>query len=167
MKILKIAGVVIAGLVGVSLLKGGSKKSKKSFSELEAERIRREERRRRIIEERELEERRLKEARELEERRRATPCYFRGTITYSDFVSLVEEIAHHIKKLEVRVEGPIINGVVHSHSGGSRYKFQLDFNDFGHITGKYWVLLNEVPESSPKVKTFAEDIKEKIETILR
>ena len=52
--------------------------------------------------------------------------------------------------LEAEVDGPVIQGIVCSQSRTSEAKFKIDFNNFGHITGKYWMWSDndntEIPE---------------------
>lgn len=39
----------------------------------------------------------------------------------------------------LNIEGPIVYGTVRSQSGISDWSFTIDFNDFGRITGSYWL----------------------------
>ena len=102
-------GIGLLGAVGISLLAKGIK----DCNEKERERARR------------------------EEERKNTPCYFNDGISYAEFVSIVERIAKPIKRLKISIEGPIVYGTVRSQSGISTWRFVLDFNDWGHITGVY------------------------------
>ena len=43
--------------------------------------------------------------------------------------------------------GLIVSGSFRSQSGLTSCDFEIDFNDYGHITGKYWIS-SENPESS-------------------
>ncbi len=36
-------------------------------------------------------------------------------------------------------DGPVVYGIVESQSGLSEWSFTIDFNDYGHITGEYWI----------------------------
>lgn len=96
-----------------------------------------------------------------ERKRKNTPCNFNDKITEDEFKSIVEVACNSIKRvIEVSVEGPIVNAAVRSQSGISNWQFKIDFNDYGNITGKYW-LTNENSDSQiPSVA--AERIKEEI-----
>ena len=75
-----------------------------------------------------------------QERRRNTPCDFVDGISEEEFAMLVCKEKQRIKRLsEITVNGPVIYGTVQSQSGISEWGFKLDFNDYGHITGRYWM----------------------------
>ena len=104
--------------------------------------------------------------REEEERRRNTPCKFSNQLTKEDF----EEIVNHAikgvkrKKIEIAITGPVIKGEVVSQSGLSTWKFSIDFNDYGKISGKYWIKTENSDSTIPK--HIAEEIKTEIEKII-
>lgn len=67
-------------------------------------------------------------------------CDYSGPITYPIFEQIVQKNAKRIKRIsEIRIDGPIIRGTVESNSGLSEWKFRVDFNDYGKISGAYWV----------------------------
>lgn len=81
-----------------------------------------------------------KEAAEEEERRKNTPCDFVDGISQTDFDQMALSSCKHIKRLtDVYTDGPIVYGTVRSQSGISSWSFKIDFNDYGHITGQYWI----------------------------
>ncbi len=96
-----------------------------------------------------------------EKKRKNTPCSFNDKITEEEFKYIAEAACSSIKRvIEVSVEGPIVNASVRSQSGISNWQFKIDFNDYGSVTGKYW-LTNENSDSQiPSV--IAERIKEEI-----
>ena len=104
--------------------------------------------------------------REEEERRRNTPCKFNKGLSKEDFAEIVEQAISGIKrkKMEISISGPIIKGVVVSQSGLSRWSFSIDFNDYGKISGKYWIKSENNDSTIPK--HIAEEIKAKIEKIV-
>ena len=64
-------------------------------------------------------------------------------------------------KIEVSISGPIVKGTVESQSGLSKWNFTVDFNNYGRISGKYWVKSENKDSSIPK--HIAEKIKSEIE----
>ncbi len=51
-------------------------------------------------------------------------------------VNLLNECSQYLVPY---LDGPVVYGVVQSQSGISEWNFKLDFNDYGHITGTYWL----------------------------
>ena len=88
-------------------------------------------------------EKRRREAAEIvaeQERRRNTPCQFVDGFTEIEFRQMVLNAGNSIKRIKrITMDGPFVFGVVHSQSGISEWEFKLDVNDYGHITGKYWL----------------------------
>ncbi len=73
------------------------------------------------------------------ERRRQTKCSFEDGISEEEFKRIVHKIGKKIRRIEnLYTEGPVIYGTVESQSGASSWDFEIDFNDYGHITGEYW-----------------------------
>ena len=85
-----------------------------------------------------------------QERRRNTPCRFIDDFSESEFELMAINAAKHIKRLCVSVEGPTIYGTVQSQSGISEWYFKVDFNDYGHITGRYWLSSDNSDSSIPE-----------------
>ncbi len=84
------------------------------------------------------EERRQAEA--LEEERISTPCDFDEGITEEEFSAMVQRAGRGLSQLfELYNDGPKVHGGFTSQSGKSDYYFTIDFNDFGQLTGKYWL----------------------------
>lgn len=81
-----------------------------------------------------------KESAEEERRRKNTPCYFNDGISKEQFDVIVKRASKHIKRLtKLTVDGAIVHGTVRTQSGLSEWNFEIDFNDYGHITGRYWI----------------------------
>lgn len=91
-----------------------------------------------------------REEAEEQERRRSTSCRFLDGFSESDFELMAIRAAKRIKRLSVSVEGPIIYGTVQSQSGISEWYFKVDFNDYGHITGRYWLSSDNSDSSIPE-----------------
>ena len=125
----------------VGILTIGLKRIKKSSEErmIENNKIQAEERKHRAEE----------QARRAEEKKRInTEFEFNDGISQTDFEFIVKKTCNHIKRLvDYRIEGPIIYGQICSQSGATIWKFKIDFNDYGHLTGRYW-LTNENPDST-------------------
>ena len=98
--------------------------------------------------------------------RKNTLCHFSPTLTQSDFENIAVNVAKPIKRLKVFVENEFVVGEVRTSSGINTWKFKLDFNDYGHVSGKYWFSYNdnvhsEIPDS------YAQQLKSAIEEHLR
>lgn len=104
-------------------------------------------------------QRRLQEQAE-EERRQNTPCYFVDGISEKTFRKIIKQTSKRFKRLKVtKIDGTVIFITYYSQSGLSDYDAVIDFNDYGHITGRYW-LSNENDDSNLPSK-YAECIGEK------
>ena len=94
-----------------------------------------------------------------EERRRNTPCCFVDGISEKTFRKITKQTSKRFRRLKVtEVDGAVIYITYYSQSGLSDYEAIIDFNDYGHITGRYW-LSNENDDSNLPDK-FAECIGE-------
>ncbi len=83
--------------------------------------------------------------------RRMTNCSFAKGITKKEFESIAHQASVGIKRLkEIDVEGPVVNGSVRSQSGLNIWTFKLDFNDYGHVTGNYWIYTDNSDSDIPK-----------------
>ena len=71
--------------------------------------------------------------------RKNTPFHFPNNMTESDFKNLAIKVAKPIKRLYVTVDRQFVSGEVTSSSGINKWHFILDFNDYGTLTGKYWM----------------------------
>ena len=85
--------------------------------------------------------------------KREAPCLFEDGISQSEFVKIVESEASYIshKRLrDVTVSWSTVYGTVRSQSGLSDWSFSLDFNDFGHLTGRFWATSDNNDSILPK-----------------
>ena len=86
---------------------------------------------------------------------------FEDGISEEKFTEIAKKQQDKIKRLiEVTVKGPVVHGVVESQSGISDWLFKVDFNDYGHITGSYWIYSDNNDSSIPK--RVAENISDEI-----
>ena len=84
----------------------------------------------------------------VEEKRLSFPCKFHDGISIEQFNAIVQRVAKRIKRIKrVEIKGASISCTVDSQTGSSSWNFSVDFNDWGHITGTYW-LKRENPTSS-------------------
>lgn len=69
------------------------------------------------------------------------PCDFTEGITQNDLVDFSNQAVKSIRgrKIEITIEEAIVRGSVESNTGLSTWRFKIDFNDYGHITGQYWL----------------------------
>ncbi len=125
---------------------------KKRKEKQEALRRDEERRRRKEEEERRQEEERERERRkeERERKRKRTPCFFVDGFSKSDFKQMAYRVAKGIKRLKVEVIGPVVYGTVQSQSGISEWHFRADYNNYGHITGTYWLSKDNFDSSIPE-----------------
>lgn len=146
----RIGALLIASPIWIWLIKSGIRDAKKASREAELER--------------EQQERERNRQREID--RRNTACLFRDGITKLEFEEIARRSAKRIKRLHIDVDAPIVNCEVDSQSGISTWEFTLDFNDFGHITGTYWITKRGNYDSSIPNR-FAELMQEAIEDKLK
>lgn len=106
-----------------------------------------------------------KEALEEEERRKNTVCKFDDEkLSQKEFENFIIQNCKRIKRINnITVNGPIINGTVRSQSGISSWEFTIDFNDYGRITGRYWIFSNNKDSVIPTA--IANMVKEHIEEL--
>lgn len=148
-----LAGIGLLGLAGLISIPSIIKQKKKQKAEQEEF-------------ERQLEAaRKEREEKELEEKlRQGTVFAFKLPITEQEFVSIVNTIAKPIKRLHISVEGPIVYGTIRTQSGISTWNFKLDFNDYGDLTGKYWLSQENYDSDLPQkfARTIQEEIKRRL-----
>ena len=93
-----------------------------------------------------------KREREEKERRRSYPCNFNNNITKENFIITVYDCCKSIKRInKITIDGAIIHGVVTSQSGLSEWEFSIDFNDYGKLTGNYWIESDNEDSVIPEV----------------
>lgn len=96
--------------------------------------------------------------------RRSYHVSFDKEISFNEFKNMVYFCSNPIQRLNVKISGPIIYGKVLSQSGNNVWKFELDFNDYGNITGKYWITSDNPDSEIPNNLGYkiSQIIKEKI-----
>ena len=97
-----------------------------------------------------------------EQKRKNTPCLFDNGISQDTFNLIVKDACKTISRVsDFDTKGPVIVGKVRSQSGISEWSFKIDFNDYGKVTGKYW--LSSKNEQSQIPETIAKKIQGEIE----
>ena len=87
-----------------------------------------------------------------EKRRRSKACRFKGSVSEDDFCAIVKSAGSGLKNLvSLYSEGTDVYGIVRSRSGISEWKFKVDFNDYGKLTGKYWITSENSDSQIPKL----------------
>jgi len=96
--------------------------------------------------------------REQEEKRKNTSCSFQDGISYESFQGAAKKLAKRFDRIShIDVNGPVISCTVDSRSGISEWEFTVDYNDWGHITGSYWLWQENDDSSIPEA--YAEKLK--------
>ena len=107
----------------------------------------------------------IKKSREEAKRRRMRPympCYFDRGVTEQEFHEIVEKETKRIKRIiGFERKGSIVWVAVESQSKISEWTFKIDFNNYGHVTGKYWLSTDN--EDSDIPERIAERIKNAIQ----
>ena len=93
--------------------------------------------------------------------RKSTPCNFDNGISQEEFNEIIKNECQEIKRItDFTVSDNTLRAYVKSQSGISEWKFKIDFNDYGRITGKYWIYNENSDSNIPSI--IAERIKENI-----
>jgi hypothetical protein len=90
------------------------------------------------------------------------PCFFWDGLSFEEFESMAIKVGKRLKRVEnIKVNAGIVCGQIESQSGISHSDFIVDFNDWGHITGKYWIWKENDDSLLPN--HFAEILSERIQ----
>ena len=104
--------------------------------------------------------------REKEERRKTSaPIYTEG-VTEDDMRRIINDATKWNKRLiscEFDPNRLLITCKMRSNTGSTKWKFELDFNNFGHIDGTYRI--TQENKDSPIPKSMAEDIADEIKKL--
>lgn len=87
---------------------------------------------------------------EEEKKRRSSLPMFTDGISEAQFREFAFSAAKKTPRLdEVNIQGMSIELRIRSNSRLSVWSICIDFNDFGHLTGKYWIIGDENNSSVP------------------
>lgn len=93
--------------------------------------------------------------------RKSNVCKFDGEINKEEFRLIVEKALKNSKRIiGYSIKGPIINCKVLSQTGSTTWSFKIDFNDYGRLTGRYWLFNSNLDSTIPT--NVAEKIKNHI-----
>lgn len=94
-------------------------------------------------------------------RRKSTPMMFDDRLNQQDFVTISTRIAEHTPRVSrITSTGVTVLLDVRSNSGLSTWTAEIDFNDYGRVTGNYW--LKSANTQSPIPEFFAHALQEEI-----
>lgn len=84
-------------------------------------------------------------------RRRTSPLCFDDGLTQSEFIALARDIGKRTPRVaDVAITGMSVTLFVRSNSGLSTWTAEIDFNDYGHLTGTYWLSTENADSLIPK-----------------
>lgn len=96
-------------------------------------------------------------------RRRNSPLCFDDGVTQSEFIEIAREIARRTPRVhDVSVTRMTATLSVRSSSGLTDWTADVDFNDYGHLTGTYWLESENTDSLIPK--HFGDAVQREIET---
>ena len=84
-------------------------------------------------------------------RRRCSPLRFDERLSQSDFTALATEMAHRTPRvIGADVAGMTVVLHIRSISGLSAWQAEVDFNDYGRLTGTYWINTDNADSQIPE-----------------
>ena len=87
-----------------------------------------------------------------ENRRKNTVCHFDEGISKEEFYAMVKYGGKGIRRIiNLYADGPVVHGTVRSQSGISDWSFKIDFNDYGKLTGTYWLSRDNSDSNIPEI----------------
>lgn len=96
-----------------------------------------------------------------EQGRRESPPRFIPWLTEQDFSLMVGYVASlNQRVVRAEVTGLVVEITVRSNSGLTTWSADLDFNDYGNPSGKYWIRTEN--DQSPVPKWFADKLAEQM-----
>ena len=103
---------------------------------------------------------------EEENRRKSAVCHFDEGISEEEFYAMVQLGGKGIRRItKLYAKSTMVYGTVRSQSGISDWNFQIDFNDYGKLTGTYWLSRDNKDSDIPQV--VADRIAQQIKNALR
>lgn len=95
-------------------------------------------------------------------RRKSTPAEFDDRFTRRDFEALVSTSAAKVPRLEsFNISSLVVTLRIRSNSGVSAWEAEVDFNDYGRATGRYWI--TSANDQSPLPQFFANAVSESVQ----
>lgn len=85
------------------------------------------------------------------ERRKNSPLCFDDGLTQNEFLEIARDVAKRTPRVgDVVVTGMTVSLYVRSNSGLTTWTAEIDFNDYGHLTGAYWLRTENSDSLIPK-----------------
>lgn len=79
------------------------------------------------------------DAQETRRRKASLPMFVDG-ITEDEFSAMVRRATATVPRIDaVGIDGMVVSMTVRSNTGLTKWNAQVDFNDYGHLTGMYWL----------------------------
>ena len=89
-------------------------------------------------------------ARKQREKRKNTECLFDERMFPDDFFNIVLEVVECYPRVSAfYISNGCIDVEIYSQSYASTWNFEIDFNDYGHITGEYWLSSENTDSNIP------------------
>ena len=74
------------------------------------------------------------------QRRKNSPLCFDDGLTQNEFIEIARDVAKRTPRVgDVVITGMTVSLYVRSNSGLTTWTAEVDFNDYGHLTGAYWL----------------------------
>lgn len=84
-------------------------------------------------------------------KRRGTPVEWDPRFPRDAFLDVVNKTAQKLPRVYASgADGLIVTIHVKSNSGLTRWKAEVDFSDYGRLTGKYWITSENIQSPIPK-----------------
>ncbi len=84
-------------------------------------------------------------------KRKSIICEFDDILDEETFNNIIYSCARRIKRIDrIDINNGTISVTVISQSGISDWDFELDFNDYGKITGSYWISSDNYDSKIPE-----------------
>lgn len=94
----------------------------------------------------------IKHTIEEEKRRKSAVCRFDGEISKEEFYVMVKRCGKGIRRVtSLYAEGTMVYGTVRSQNGVSDWCFRIDFNDYGKLSGTYWLYADNDDSDIPRI----------------
>lgn len=101
-----------------------------------------------------------------EEKRKSIPCIFDDVLTEEIFNDIIKKEVKKIKRVKIiEIRNGSVSLEVRSQSGISNWDFELDFNDYGKVTGGYWINTDNYDSKIPD--NLGDRIQESIKQIIK
>ena len=110
-----------------------------------------------------------------ERKRRNTPCGFNDGISKKEFEIIVKLALKDITRIKkIIIRDTWVYCMVSSRTNLSTWEFSIDYNDYGHITGNYWLENSNSDSGLPRyianqisdmIKRYPECLMENYDTI--